>query len=99
MQSIVTTLISVVDFDAVLGEDSEDVAMAASSCNPKRIQSFFILSIDLNHLIFEEESHETLTDHRDRQLLLAFRAIKTTYCPLVAAIFKGNPERPVKLIS
>ena len=61
MEGIVAFLIGVVDLNTVLGKDAHYVPMAAPSCDPKSIQTLFILLVDVDHFILEHEPHEFLT--------------------------------------
>ena len=52
MQGVVALLIGVVDVDTFLGEHSHSITVTTSGCDPKGIQTFFILLIDINSFVF-----------------------------------------------
>ena len=62
MECVVALLVCVVDVDALLRKDSHDVSMAAPGCDPERIQAVLVLLVYVNHLVFEHQSHERLTE-------------------------------------
>ena len=61
MQGIIAFPVHVVDVDSRLCKDPHDVAMATPRGNPERIQSIFILLINVNHLVLQHESHKSFT--------------------------------------
>ena len=69
--------------------------MTVFSSDPKGVKTLLILLIDINHLVFEHQPNEIFTINNGKKVSV----VKRTYLPFVAAIFKGKPSRPTKLIS
>lgn len=61
VQCIIAFLVGVENVDAVLGEDAHDVTVAAPGCDPERVQSRLVLLVDIDHFVFQHQSHEFLT--------------------------------------
>ena len=58
MQSIVSLMICIVDFDATLSQDSHDFTVTILGRYPESVQAFLVLLVDVNHFIFEHEAHK-----------------------------------------
>ena len=67
VQSIVSILVSVVNVDSVLCQDSHDVPMATPRCDPERIQAFFILLVYVDHLVLEHQLDKCLAISQKQQ--------------------------------
>jgi len=61
VQGIVALIVRVVDLDTSLSQNTHNLAVPVLRCNPERVQPFIVVLVDVDHLVFQHQSHKFLT--------------------------------------